>query len=172
MENEPTSGTTAASSGDWRADLHRVRARRARLPAASCRRRRCRVWRPPASWTSRSRSTQYRPLLPRQFIDETKKCGLWLSEQELKAFHRVRLLVPFYRLARDVAKSQTPTAAVRTYTTSRTGSRRRAPISPTRACTAVSTTPRSRRSSRVVGSSARSASGHTSRASTFTRATS
>ena len=29
--------------------------------------------------------TQYRPLLPRQFIDEAKKCGLWLSEQELEA---------------------------------------------------------------------------------------
>lgn len=28
-------------------------------------------------------------------------CGLWLSEQELEAFHRVRLLVPFYRVARD-----------------------------------------------------------------------
>jgi hypothetical protein len=45
--------------------------------------------------------TQYRPLLPRQFIDEAKKCGLWLSEQELEALHRVRLLMPFYRLARD-----------------------------------------------------------------------
>jgi hypothetical protein len=47
--------------------------------------------------------TQYRPLLPRQFIDETKKCGLWLSQQELEALHRVRLLVPFYRLARGSA---------------------------------------------------------------------
>jgi hypothetical protein len=45
--------------------------------------------------------TQYRPLLPRQFIDEAKRCGLWLSEQELEAIHRVRLLVPLYRLARD-----------------------------------------------------------------------
>ncbi len=45
--------------------------------------------------------TQFRPLLPRQFIEEAKKCGLWLSQQELEAWHRVRILVPFYRLARD-----------------------------------------------------------------------
>src|SRR5438128_2192419 len=45
--------------------------------------------------------TQYRPLLPRQLVDEAKGCGTWLSEQELEAWHRVRLLVPFYRLARD-----------------------------------------------------------------------
>ena len=45
--------------------------------------------------------TQYRPLVPRQLIDEARKCGLWLGEQELEALHRVRLLVPFYRLARD-----------------------------------------------------------------------
>lgn len=45
--------------------------------------------------------TQLRPLLPRQFIDVAKKCGMWLSEQELEAFHRVRLVVPVYRVARD-----------------------------------------------------------------------
>jgi hypothetical protein len=45
--------------------------------------------------------TQYRPLLPRQLVDEAKGCGTWLSEQELEAWHRVHLLVPFYRLARD-----------------------------------------------------------------------
>jgi hypothetical protein len=45
--------------------------------------------------------TQYRPLTSHQFISEASKYGLWLSEQELEAWHRVRLLVPFYRVARD-----------------------------------------------------------------------
>jgi hypothetical protein len=33
--------------------------------------------------------TQYRPLLPRQLVDDAKRCGTWLSEQELEAWHRV-----------------------------------------------------------------------------------
>lgn len=45
--------------------------------------------------------TQFRPLLPRQFIGEARQCGVWLSDEELEAWHRVRLLVPLYRLARD-----------------------------------------------------------------------
>jgi hypothetical protein len=45
--------------------------------------------------------SQQRPLEPRQFIDEAQTCGIWMSEQELEAWHRVRLLVPLYRLARD-----------------------------------------------------------------------
>jgi hypothetical protein len=43
--------------------------------------------------------TQQRPLLPGQFLSEAKQSDM--SEQELEAFHRVRLLVPFYRVARD-----------------------------------------------------------------------
>jgi len=45
--------------------------------------------------------TQQRPLLPGQFLSEARQSGLHLSEQELEAFHRVRLLVPFYRVARE-----------------------------------------------------------------------
>lgn len=45
--------------------------------------------------------TQFRPVLPAQFLSEAKNSGFSLSEQELEALHRVRLLVPFYRVARD-----------------------------------------------------------------------
>jgi hypothetical protein len=59
--------------------------------------------------------TQYRPLLPAQFAAESRSCGLWLTEQELEAWHRVRLLVPFYRLARrqEAALRRRPFGLVR-----------------------------------------------------------
>jgi hypothetical protein len=45
--------------------------------------------------------TQYRPLQASDFLSEARKCGLWISEQELEAFHRTRLLLPFFRFVRD-----------------------------------------------------------------------
>jgi hypothetical protein len=45
--------------------------------------------------------TQQRLMLPAKFLEEARKCGLWMSEQELEAWHRVRLLVPAFRVARD-----------------------------------------------------------------------
>lgn len=45
--------------------------------------------------------TQQRPLQASGFLSEARNCGLRSSEQELEAFHRTRLLVPFYRFVRD-----------------------------------------------------------------------
>jgi hypothetical protein len=47
--------------------------------------------------------TQLRLLMPHQFADEAKKRGLSISVSgdELEAFHRLRLLVPFFRVRRD-----------------------------------------------------------------------
>jgi hypothetical protein len=45
--------------------------------------------------------TQRRPLLTSDFLSEGRKLGLALSAQELEAFHRVRLLIPLYRIRRD-----------------------------------------------------------------------
>jgi hypothetical protein len=45
--------------------------------------------------------TQNRPLQASDFLSEARKCGLWITEQELDALHRTHLLVPLYRFVRD-----------------------------------------------------------------------